>query len=365
MEAHERVWGCLLGGAIGDALGAPVEFWSSTEIASRVGPSGVRNYLPVAYGTTSGLGLITDDTQMTLFTIEGLLRTWVDDVSMPPQRTVENIHQAYLNWLDTQEQSGPSAVAHVVDRYSWLAQEQWLYSQRAPGLTCLSALLAADRGELGLPSANTSKGCGGVMRSAPFGLLPMPDPAGLAMACSALTHGHPTGQHPSGALAIMIVALLDDANLREAVDAALDWLHTVPGSLETVTALEAAVALAATPPESIHAAQALGGGWIAEEALAIGVYAALVHPQAEETLDALALAVSHSGDSDSTGSICGSLVGALHGHHALPPDLADGLEGRLTIAECARDLSAARELSTVRASRETPTIETNWMGKYR
>src|SRR5690606_6418819 len=70
-----RFLGCLLGGAVGDALGAPVEFMKRAEILRRFGPKGITQYAP-AYG---GLGRITDDTQMTLFTAEGLIRGWVRD----------------------------------------------------------------------------------------------------------------------------------------------------------------------------------------------------------------------------------------------------------------------------------------------
>ena len=70
---HNRFTGCLLGGAVGDALGAPVEFMSLEQILRRFGSRGVTRYAP-AYGRTGG---ITDDTQMTLLTAEGLLRAWV------------------------------------------------------------------------------------------------------------------------------------------------------------------------------------------------------------------------------------------------------------------------------------------------
>jgi len=66
--AHIR--GCLLGGAVGDALGAPIEFDDLAKIRSRFGPAGLRDYAP-AYGRVDAF---TDDTQMTLFTAEGLIR---------------------------------------------------------------------------------------------------------------------------------------------------------------------------------------------------------------------------------------------------------------------------------------------------
>jgi ADP-ribosylglycohydrolase len=67
-------------------------------------------------------------------------------------------------------------------------------------------------------------------------------------------------------------------------------------------------------------------------------YAALVHQGPSEVRDALALAVTHSGDSDSTGALCGNLLGALHGDTALPPGLAFEVEGRGTILQLADDL---------------------------
>lgn len=40
----DRAIGCMLGGAAGDALGAPVEFLSRAEIEKRYGKDGIRNY---------------------------------------------------------------------------------------------------------------------------------------------------------------------------------------------------------------------------------------------------------------------------------------------------------------------------------
>src|SRR5215469_1142760 len=101
MTSHPRqslFRGCLLGGAVGDALGAPVEFMSYANIVREFGPEGIRDFAP-AYGR---LGAITDDTQMTLFTAEGLLRAYVrgclKGICHPPSV----VHHAYLRWLITQ-----------------------------------------------------------------------------------------------------------------------------------------------------------------------------------------------------------------------------------------------------------------------
>jgi hypothetical protein len=87
-----RSLGCLLGGAVGDALGAAVTHDPLAEIHRRFGPAGLRDYAP-AHG---GLGRLTDHTQMTLFTAEGLIRTMVIGAFMSP---VSNLIFA---WLATQ-----------------------------------------------------------------------------------------------------------------------------------------------------------------------------------------------------------------------------------------------------------------------
>ena len=340
-EAYRsRVRGCLLGGAIGDALGGPVEFDDGRTIVA-AHPSRLRSF--VAGGDDWPPGTVTDDTQMTLFTVEGLIRAGVR-TDRGIGFTVAVVHHAYDRWLDTQLLPAPSG-----KQDGWLQAEQWLYARRAPGNTCLSALSDARQGGESIPqfggqAANDSKGCGGVMRAAPFGLLPSDrfnaDWAFKAAAEAAgYTHGHPTGKLASGALAAIIREICRGADLNSALDATEALLIQHPGHEETSTALAAARGLAASGvgrgPVTI---EQLGGGWIAEEALSIGVYAALACPEPEQFLDALALAVTHSGDSDSTGAICGNILGALHGETALPAELVFSVEGRGTILQLADDL---------------------------
>jgi len=161
-QIRDRYTACLLDGAVGDALGAAVEFMSRAEILSRFGPEGITDYAP-AYG---GTGKITDDTQMTLFTAEGLLRGQMRGVSKGTAGFDHTVANAYLRWLATQ---GHECRTVTVEKDGWLFQQPELHSQRAPGMTCLSAL----RDYPGFPEigGNDSKGCGGVMRVAPVGLL--------------------------------------------------------------------------------------------------------------------------------------------------------------------------------------------------
>ncbi|MFJ9136266.1 ADP-ribosylglycohydrolase family protein [Streptomyces sp. NPDC102256] len=334
-----RVRGCLLGGALGDALGYPVEFDALDAIRAAHGPRGLRG--PVADGS-GAVGLVSDDTQMTLFTVEGLQQAHARErhkgIGGGWSRLVRT---AYGRWLDTQTAPGPAP-----DVRGGLAAQTWLYARRAPGNACLSGLREREycpdpASELGPPGPVNpdSKGCGSVMRSAPFGLTRTSAESAFAMAarCSQMTHGHPTASYASGALAAIVTHLVAGDSLEGAVLRTLRLLARHPAHEETTTALNRALDLASEGAPSAEKVESLGAGWIAEEALAVAVYCAL----AQYTVtDALLLSVNHSGDSDSTGSLCGNLLGALHGDHGLPHAWLEQVEGRATITLLADDLAA-------------------------
>ncbi|SEL57759.1 ADP-ribosylglycohydrolase family protein [Streptacidiphilus jiangxiensis] len=326
----DRVRGCLLGGALGDALGWPVEFQRLERILDRHGPEGVRS-LAFAPG---GLAEVTDDTQMTLFTAEGLLQAG----EATSAAVLPAVHAAYRRWLRTQCEAVPQPDA------TGLLAEAWLYASRAPGNACLSGLEAHVTPPAALPVAlgrrgpvnPDSKGCGTVMRSAPFGLLGLgPDRAfRLAADCAQLTHGHPTGALAAGAFAALVDRLVGGAEPRAAVVATIAQTAGLPGAEETVADLERAVRIADEGVPDFDAVERVGLGWIAEECLAIGVHGLLA---AAETgpRRALTLSVTHSGDSDSTGSVCGNLLGAAYGAAALPQDWLDQIEGTETLLRIA------------------------------
>ncbi|MCF6474517.1 ADP-ribosylglycohydrolase family protein [Nonomuraea sp. MG754425] len=348
MDVLDQVRGCLLGGAIGDALGAPIEFQSLREIRRDHGADGITGYVTTWRGRT---GLITDDTQMTLFTAEGLLdaRDIAAHASAAAggadggarEASAGAVRRAYLRWLDTQQHPAPPP-ADLPHRTGALREERWLYSQRAPGNACLSGLRRPFPGPSAWgrpgPVNPDSKGCGTVMRSAPFGLTGRTPREAFEQAavCAQITHGHPTGYLAAGAFAAIVAHLMAGERLEPAVHRAMDLLAGYPGHEESSAALSAAVSLAERGDRSPEAVESLGGAWVAEEALAIGVYCALVEPSVER---ALLLSVNHSGDSDSTGSVCGNLLGALNGAAELPDGWLAPLEGRDTIERLAAELA--------------------------
>lgn len=253
---------------------------------------------------------------------------------------------AYLRWLQTQGERSTCDLNFGSEETGWLFQQRELHNRRAPGNTCISALRAMST--LGQPARNNSKGCGGVMRVAPVGLFAWhfrkhespEDAFRLGAELAALTHGHPTGALTGGVLAVLILALTDGASLPEALAASKSILREQPEHEETLRAIEMAETLAASDLSNVEAIIQLGQGWIAEEALAISIYCSLV---ARNFKHGVILAVNHDGDSDSTGSITGNLLGAMHGVRAIPSEWLEPLELRDVIKTLAEDLYAFKD----------------------
>lgn len=319
----DRAKACLTIGALGDALGASVEFMSYGQITSTFGAGGIR-FLDQAYGKK---GAITDDTQMTLFAADGLISAY----KRGAERGILGEYwgytaMSYLRWLETQDYKN----AEYPDLQWWGSSELYelvkAQGTRGPGNTCLSALKAVKKSCE--PANNDSKGCGTVMRVAPVGiffasLTDELDEKALkniydeGVKDAAITHGNITAHHSSGLLAVIYALTLNGSDLAVAVRQSLDEFAT-PDISELC---EKAVKLAEQPP-SRENLELLGEGWIAEEAMAIGLYCALLcTTQNMPVIDALRLSVNHSGDSDSTGAITGNLIGISRGMDAVPHEL--------------------------------------------
>lgn len=342
---RERYRGCLLAGAAGDALGAHVEFMSLTQILATFGEPGIRDY-EVTYGR---LGAITDDTQMTLYTAEGMLRAYtrmMDRGIGPSFRSVTA--RAYLRWLHTQ--GIRSSLLNPTTLDGWLSTHRSLFDRRAPGNTCLSALRTMT--SIDDKANNDSKGCGAVMRVAPVGMLMahwlngddrqarVAETFRIGCDIAVVTHGHPSGYLTAGVLAVLVALLLKGDSIEIALDDALAELCGHPGHEETLRAIEAARALAQTRPGERTALTTLGEGWVAEEALAMSLYCAL---SASDIESGIVMAVNHSGDSDSTGSIAGNLLGAIHGEAGIPARWLDQMELCDVIGAVADDLASVRD----------------------
>ena len=333
---RSRIRGCLLGGAIGDAVGASVEFMRLAEIKARFGPHGIAEFAP-AYGR---IGAITDDTQMTLFTAEGLLRAHIrsnkgDICSVPAV-----ICHAYLRWLLTQGVT-PAARELQIGKDGWLWNQKTLHSRRAPGNTCISSLkgmthFTADRAN------NNSKGAGAIMRVAPVACFARSgndaaaeDVFRLGKESSWITHGHPSGYLSAAAFAVIIHALLGGHTMETGIQRATALLAREDDSAETLAAIEAALACVGKRMDPERALSMVGEAWVGEEALGVAIYCSLM---TNDFATGVRMSVNHDGDSDTTGLLVGQLLGAIHGEAAIPSDWLRDLEAQEIIRRMADDL---------------------------
>jgi ADP-ribosylglycohydrolase len=340
--ATSRFIGCMVGGAIGDALGYPVEFAKSENEIQRVLGAAAPTHLPLA---KSGKALVSDDTQMTLFTAEGLLRAYQRGVDRGVCSNEVVLLRAYHRWLSTQGRAVSDGHWQDPNQRGWLIDVPELHAARAPGNTCLSALsesLTRGGGPYGSVSdpPNNSKGCGAIMRSAPIGLAAtsIEEAFDLSRDAAVLTHGHPSGYLAAAYFAAVIFEIARDVELAGALDHADELLAKQPDHLETRRAVIHARDVAGSSTKATREElESLGQGWVAEESLAIAVYCALTASR-DHVADALYVSVAHAGDSDSTGSMTGNLLGAMWGLEVFPAAWIEDVELRETTEQLARDL---------------------------
>ena len=320
-----------------------MEFSTAAEIFRSYGPNGITRYdLNNAYNKA----LISDDTQMTLFTAVGLLFGMTrGELKGIGGDGTGFIRKAYLDWYMTQTRPFPLPEDYF--SVSWLINCSSFFHRRAPGNTCMSALLAGGNGTIDSP-INNSKGCGGIMRVAPIGLYfierreTIDSAARIGAEAAAVTHGHELGYIPAAALVHIIYSLASGRHsdiLSAGQDSMSSMKRLFPNAQhmdEFQSVMEKAIALSESDITDVVAIHQIGGGWVAEETLAIAVYCALKYSHDFEK--AIIASVNHNGDSDSTGAVTGNILGAYLGIDAIPDYYLNDLEMKDIILEIADDL---------------------------
>lgn len=342
---QDRIRGSLVGGAIGDALGYPVEFiYSFEEIQKQYGERGITRLDThqhwLGESGQAGKAVVSDDTQMTLFTANGLLNAWQQNI---PYK--QGLCEAYIEWYLTQIGKTSSKFHDC-----WIGEMPELNARRAPGNTCMSALDMIFRGK---EPHNNSKGCGGVMRIAPIPLygavekrMSIEDIGLLAGDAAEITHLHPLGFIPAALMAHVIYRLALDEQpsrdglkqyIREGMATMKKLYPQYPDDLKSFEDLiERAVMRSCVNDSDVRNIELLGEGWVGDEAVAIALYCALRHFDNFE--EAMIAAVNHAGDSDSTGAVTGNILGAAIGYDAIPQFFKDDLEMHDLILHMADDL---------------------------
>ncbi|MFB9558371.1 ADP-ribosylglycohydrolase family protein [Streptomyces roseoviridis] len=326
----------LLGLALGDAMGYPTEFLTMEQITATFGPWH-KMEMPLSEGDVVR---VTDDTQMTLAVGEALA-----EITTSPRETGGA-------WGALQPVT-PAQVEAALRKHlvAWLRSPD---NNRAPGQTCLNACAALERG---LPwqdaTVISSKGCGANMRVAPVALVPgltAEQRSGIAQFQAAMTHGHPTALAASDLTAHTIWLILhgcamDDLlpQLRSYAQESRhtyhsDWLGDLwrkagapdPASYiafgwdECLRALDKVAEALREPVMDRDPSEAVGAGWVAEEALATALYCFLLVKG--DARGSIMRGAHSSGDSDSIAALAGAFAGAKHGTYYWLPEWIEVLE---------------------------------------
>jgi ADP-ribosylglycohydrolase len=311
--------GCLLGLAVGDAIGFPCEFRTRAIILESFGPDGVTDLVavhdrrwpsrPMILGRPHPVGTYSDDTQMSIAVAEALI-----DGSDELDALMKRMAARFVAWAESPD------------------------NDRAPGATCLRGCenLARDVPwqEAGVAA---SKGCGSAMRVAPIGLRFHHDRSRLlevARASSLLTHGHDAAIESAAAAALLVAMALEKATPRAMYDALMK--ECAPRSPDFAACLGKLPALITAPPEVALSERGLGLGWVAEEAVASALYCFARAPT-DFTKTVLA-AANTDGDSDSIACIAGGISGAFNGVEAIPASWRDRVENATMLRALAAGL---------------------------
>jgi len=314
--------GTILGLAVGDALGYPMEFMSLAQIKKKYGNDGLTELSPVA---VPGVGaLYSDDTQMSVAIADALIEIAGQDYDIGS--IMNNIKREFIKWMNSPE------------------------NNRAPGMTCMAGCRAMMMGKHWSKSGNPdSKGCGAAMRSAPIGLVYHDDLEKLgetAYAASICTHAHPDGIASGIATAYLTQMALHNYNPELYTKSLIKFTKKMEekygfnsrGFREKMLEIEELEGKDIEKDIST-----LGQGFVGDEAVAIALYCFLKSP--DDFRKTVIMAANHDGDTDSTACIAGAISGAYNGIEAIPGDWILNLEKHEELENLAHKLFEVKCIS--------------------
>jgi len=315
-EIRDKFIGCVLGSAIGDALGAPFEGWEGRKIPLQVG-------MPSEYAKMRGYpkGQYTDDTQLSLAIIKAILKTGKVDG--------EAIAQEFIPLWKNAEIIGA-------------------------GLSCTDAITRLIGGKGDWRTVGTKRGRAGngtAMRVAPIGLWDYDKPENLvedATISSIITHHDERCTAGAVCVASVVayvlkVKTIDSEKLIELLRETAKEIHE--GFAEEISQLFRWLSLAeeeaiseitmAGNPDIYFMKRWFGISPYVIPTVLICLFFFLKYPNSYE--DNLIRVIKVGGDVDSTAAIMGAIAGAYNGISSIPSRLIEGLKDNEQIYNLAED----------------------------
>lgn len=286
----DRYRGCLLGLAVGDALGGPVEFMTAGAIRGTHGR--LREMIGGGWLHLAP-GEVTDDTQLTLVIARSIARLGRVDPA--------DIAAGFVDWYRGRPKdvgnTTAASIRHLIDGASWREAGRMTHG-----------------GDGGLGAGN-----GSLMRTAPLALACRRDPASLDRAgreVSAITHASPLATESCVAFDRALVAVLEGVSDPLVAAAAVEH--------DEVRAVVSAI-------PGLERPDVRSGGFVLET-LQAALWSFARHDDFEETV---VEAVNLGGDTDTTGAVAGALAGARYGVDAIPRRWLAVLQGSEELAALA------------------------------
>jgi len=318
-----KVFGCIYGLAIGDALGFPNEFIDIDSILLKNNGLGTIDFenlykeRPIIIGDKKiggkiefPAGTYSDDTQMSLAVARALLNSNLKKYDL--EEIMQNITKEFISWYND-----PT-------------------NNRAPGRTCLKGAYKLNNGINWKNSGDISqKGCGTAMRSAPIGLIFHNDITKLvevASAASKCTHAHPTAVSSGIATAYLTSLAVNGINPKQYIDNILSQPFFNEEMKNKIFQVSEVLALENT----LTARQKLGKGWVGDEAVALALYCVLKN--SADYVKTVLMAANSDGDTDSIACIAGAISGAYNGIEKIPAKWVTQIENSRYLCEIAKNL---------------------------
>lgn len=328
--------GCLLGLAVGDALGCTVDDKRLSQIRNDYGPSGL-----LGYDLVNGYADITSYTQLAAFTGNGLL--------LGLTRGRQDAYMGYITLAMREWAHCQQLRREPENSGCWLAKLPQLRRRSCMDTRMLDVLSRDTLGTMDAP-VNAANAPGAVTAAVAVGLFYEqrrlePHQVGLLGAQAvALTHGDPEAFLTGAVLAYCIAGILQEpehslaAQFTQAAEVVsaqfgrqFPQAQAVAGAVKKAVLLSKQAAVASADAMEniacVSSAQCLAGA----------MYACLIHPANFD--EAMIVAVNHSGRSAAVGTIAGAILGAKLGAEALPEFYLEPLETVSVLIQLADDLA--------------------------
>lgn len=350
-HSESAVRGCLLGLAVGDAMGVPVDKMKWDEICENYGPNGL-----LGYDTANDNADITSYTQLAAFCCNGLL---LATSRGKYDKLPRYLAMSQREWAKSQQFRGTTEKT-----FCWLAQVPRMRERRCMDSKLLDALGRESLGtpekpilRSGLPAALTTAVAAGILYDPEK--MSQDDLIRLGAYAVAFTNGDPLAWCSGAVLACALGNLFGDPEklpedcFTEAAEA-VTKVYPGEASAAVQSLLQLAITYAKDEFLTPLAALSMLGCSTTEQCLAGAVYACVY--SASNFDEAMIAAVNHSGRSCAVASVTGAVLGAKLGAGALPAFYLESLAQVETLCELARDI--------VQGAAAYGAFDADWDQKY-